>query len=180
MPRAMSAALVAAFTQETVRPFRAIRIEFPSLTLRIWTGVSTRVFAGETFIGGGAALAFGEVEETGSIEAAGTKVVLSGIDSSLISLALNEPYQGAPVTLYLGERSVPNELIELGSGTLDQMLIDDDPAFTSITVNIENILIDLERPRVLRYTHEDQQLVAPGDMVFEFVAEIQNKEINWS
>lgn len=179
MPRAMTPALIAAFTQQVVRPYRAFKIEFPSMTLRVWSGLNTRTINGEVYIGGGIALAFGEVEETSQIEATGTKIIMSGIDSSIISLALSENYEGAPVTLYLGEHSTI-DLIEMGSGTLDQMLIDDDTGTCTITANVENILIDLERPRVLRYTHEDQQLLHPGDMIFEFVADIQNKEINWS
>ena len=51
-----------------------------------------------------------------------------------------------------------------------------------ITVSVENRLIDLEKPRVRRYTPEDQKIDLPfnvRDNGFDEVASVQNKEIIW-
>ena len=49
----------------------------------------------------------------------------------------------------------------------------------NIAVNIESRLIDWERPRVRRYTNEDQQDLHSGDKGLEFVSQMVEKEITW-
>ena len=49
----------------------------------------------------------------------------------------------------------------------------------TITLNCESRLIQLERPKNRRYTHEDQQERLTGDLGFEFVTDLQDKEIIW-
>jgi hypothetical protein len=177
MPRDISDALFTALTGPNPRPFRAVEIFFPSMTLRLWTGINIRTLNGDDYIGAGSILSFGEVEETANIEAAGTSITLSGIDPAMIAIALDEPYQGSVVKLYLGEKTAANQMIEIGTGIVNTMEISDTPETTTITVTIENILIDLLRPRVSRYTHEEQQLLYPDDLGFEFVAKIQDMQL---
>jgi hypothetical protein len=40
-------------------------------------------------------------------------------------------------------------------------------------------MIDLQRPRERRYTHEDQQIDHPGDMGFEYVSQLQELNLAW-
>jgi hypothetical protein len=40
-------------------------------------------------------------------------------------------------------------------------------------------LIDLTVPRTWRYTHESQQALFSGDLGFEYVTAIQDREITW-
>ena len=42
-----------------------------------------------------------------------------------------------------------------------------------------NVLIDLNRSRVRRYTNEDQQIDYPTDVGFEYVQSLQDFEIKW-
>jgi hypothetical protein len=49
----------------------------------------------------------------------------------------------------------------------------------TITVTAESRLVDWERPRVRRYTHEDQQAAWPEDMGLEFVASMSELELIW-
>ncbi len=62
---------------------------------------------------------------------------------------------------------------------MDTFLIDDTPGQGAITLSAESYLASLERARLRRYTHEDQQIEFPGDMGLEYVAAIQNAEIKW-
>lgn len=179
MPRVIPTGLLQALTAETPQVFLAVEIFFPSAPLRLWTGRNTRNIGGDIFIGGGTALAFGEVEETGQIVSTETTITLSGVSRDAIALALREPYQMSPVKLYMGEISATPDMIQIGSGYVDQMPIEDGAETATISCIVVNILADLERPRIMRYTHEDQQLLFPGDMVFEFVAELQDSEIDW-
>jgi hypothetical protein len=48
-----------------------------------------------------------------------------------------------------------------------------------IQITYESRLIDLNRAREWRYTHESQQQISPGDLGFEYVAGLQEREIRW-
>jgi hypothetical protein len=37
----------------------------------------------------------------------------------------------------------------------------------------------LERPKILRYTNEDQQRLHPGDKFFEYQADLVDRDFNW-
>ena len=67
------------------------------------------------------------------------------------------------------------------AGRLDAVRLNDDPEAGTCTVGLtyESRLADLTTPRTLRWTHESQQLLYPGDMAFEYVAAIQDKEFTW-
>lgn len=179
MPRVVPADLAAALQQAVVSPFRAVELFFPSGTLRFWTGTGERNIRGDVYYGVAPLLQFVDAEESGAVEANGSKVGMSGITPDLLAMALKVNYQGSVANLYFGEKSVASSMIHMGSGTVDQMPIDDDASSVMIWVTIENILIDLDRPRVMRYTHQDQQLLHPGDKIFEFVADIQDAQIKW-
>jgi hypothetical protein len=49
----------------------------------------------------------------------------------------------------------------------------------TITLTIQNRLADWERPRLRRYTDEDQQSVYDGDLGLQFVAQMAEKTIYW-
>ena len=59
------------------------------------------------------------------------------------------------------------------------MKIDEGAETASITLNVENRLIVFDRPKERRFTHEDQQNRFAGDLGFEFVPDLQDKEIIW-
>jgi len=59
------------------------------------------------------------------------------------------------------------------------MTINDDPNGSTISVDAENRLIDLQRPSNLRYTKESQQYISDGDTCFDRVQSLQDKEIIW-
>jgi hypothetical protein len=59
------------------------------------------------------------------------------------------------------------------------MTIDEGPETATIAVGAESRLIDLQRPRVRRYTHESQKSRFPNDKGFEFVNDLQDKKFAW-
>lgn len=122
------------------------------------------------------------IEETSEIAARGANFTLTGIPSEMVSLALSEPYQGRIVNVYFGLFDVTagaQEVIKMFSGLMDVMTIQDDPNAVTITMSAENRLIQLERPNVSRYTSEDHKRTYPNDLGFDFVNDLQDKEIEW-
>ena len=73
----------------------------------------------------------------------------------------------------------PETFFELFTGYMDQMNIEEGPETATISLSVENKMIDLNRPRVRRYTDNNQQGRFSGDLAFEFVNRIQNEDLTW-
>jgi len=176
---AMEAALIAA----DVRPALFFEAEFASGFLRLWTGTGDKVWNGQTWTGAGNLIGVSSVDEGQDVVARGMTFSLSGIPLSYISLAINDAKQGLPgrmwVALIAADGTIIADPVQSFVGRLDVPTITDGPETCTITISYESRLIDLNRPRELRYTHESQQQLYPGDLGFEFVTSIQDKEIAW-
>ena len=75
--------------------------------------------------------------------------------------------------------SIIADPVQAFSGRLDVPEIKDDADTCTITISYESRLIDLTVARTWRYTHESQQVLFPGDLGFEYVTAIQDREITW-
>lgn len=183
MPRSVSADFATAVAASRVKPAILIEGLFDSGTLRLWTGFGTITWNGHEFTGGGNLLKIEPIEETGRIEALGTRLTISGIPAETVSLAVQEPYQGRLVKIYQALLDASGFVIadpdERFTGRADVMALAEDGQSATISLSIESRLIDLQRPRERRYTHDDQRIYYPADKGFEFVAKIQDREIQW-
>lgn len=186
--RGLTAPMLAAIAARTVRPALFYEGEFVDGSenpefLRLWTGVGDLSWNGYTWTGGGNLLGISALEETTDLKAVGFSVTLSGMPSSLVSLALGNVRQGKPGKLWLGLFDSAGALLadpyQLKRGRFDIAPIEDDGETCTISAQYEDRLIDLERPRDRRYTHEDQQLDYPGDLGFEYVPSLQDMDIPW-
>jgi hypothetical protein len=93
---------------------------------------------------------------------------------------LNENYQYRACAVYVGTiDSGTASGYKVFSGRMDVMTITEDGESCSIQLTAENKLIDLERPRVRRWTSEDQKSIHSGDLGFDFVNSLQEAEIVW-
>ena len=182
MSRDLTTAVQNQLAASELEPFFAIKLAFDSGDVRIWTGYTDITVASETYIGGGQLLSISPIEETVEIGARGVNLALNGINSSLVSVALTESYQGRTAQVYLGvisSGSVVSDPYLVFDGRMDVMTIEDAGETATISLSAESRLIDLERARVRRFTDNDQQNQFPGDASLRFVADLQNKEIAW-
>lgn len=168
---------------EVLYPAFLVEFELDAGTSRMWTGIGTRTISGKEWYGVGDLAVISTIEETMELKAAGISISLSGVSAEWLSVALNEPYQGRAVTIYycLFDENWQKKIepYHLWSGELDVFSIDEGEDYSTITVTAESILVDLEIPRVRRYTDADQQSEYPGDRGFEFVTAIQDNEVQW-
>ena len=167
-----------------IYPFFAVEMLFDGeQVLRLWTGQGTLNYNSFDWYGTGQLLAFDAVEETSEIAAKGATITLSGVPSEVISLALSEPYQGRKANIYFGlhveGEDDSTSLTQIFSGYMDQMSIEEGAEASTITLTIENKLIDLERPRTARFTSAWQKYLFPNDLGLDFVEDLQDKEIFW-
>tara|TARA_R100001086_G_scaffold107019_1_gene53939 strand:- start:3328 stop:3942 length:615 start_codon:yes stop_codon:yes gene_type:complete len=182
MSRDFTTAFQNELSASTIEPFFAVKLNFDSGALRLWTGYGQITVASETYTGGGELLSISPVQETVEVAARGASVSLNGIDASLITYALTENYQTRSAKIFLGFLSsgsvVSNPYLAF-DGRMDVLNIDDTGETANITLTAESRLIDLERARLRRYTSDDQKLRHPTDTGLDFVASLQEKEIAW-
>jgi len=183
MSRGITSALNTVFTSDTVRPFMAVNLAFSGGNVTVWTGLGNITFASTTFIGTGEILGVSPVTENGSVQANGLVVSFNGLDSSLVSTALTENYQGRSATIYIGSLTdsytVVSDPYVFFKGRMDKMSVSDDGENAVIKVTCESRLIDLNRNRVRRFTQVDQQTEFAGDLGLNFVESLQEKSIDW-
>lgn len=178
MARDVSPAISAALASNSVELYHAIELILDSAPLRLWTGFGDRVINGKIYTGSGALLQLSGVDEVADLSAQGITVTLSGMSTSIISAALQEPYQGRAARVYLGETSVSDALLVF-DGFLDVLTIQQDGDLVVIETTIESKLVTLQRANVRRYTEANQKLRHPSDTFFDFTASLVDKEVVW-
>jgi len=163
--------------------FLAIKAEFDSGDIRLWSGIDDLSINSETYTGAGQLLSISSVEESSELKSNGVTVSLSGMDTTVLNIALTENYQNRFITIFLGYvMGGTNEVagtLTLFKGRMTTLDISDTPDGSTITIQAENRLVDLDRPSNFRYTKESQNFLNSGDTAFNRVASLQDKEIAW-
>lgn len=169
-----------ALDDDVISPFFAVDLLFDNNPVYIWTGIGTNTISGKDYVGVGDFLSVSMTNETSELSATGANIVLSGIPSTTnLALALTEEYQGRRGTIYLGMMSTTTSYSEIFSGYMDQMNIAEGVETSTIEITFESKLIDLERPRINRYTSAFQRDKFPNDKGLDFVETLQDREIVW-
>ncbi|WP_170334976.1 hypothetical protein [Ruegeria arenilitoris] len=183
MTRNMSAAFEAALDDPNLKPCAFFEGQFPSGTIYLWTGKREVTWNGQIWLGAGSLISASEIEETTDVIASGLELTISGVPSSMVSLVIDDARQGMPGKVYIGllatDGSVIADPVQSFAGRLDVPNIEDGEQTCHITITYESRLIDLQRPREFRYTHESQRLFDPSDRGFEAVTWLQDRSISW-
>ena len=173
-------------TSGNLRPFYAIKMNFTSGTLLLATTYSDLVISGETYLGTGNILNISPITETADTRATGVEIVLSGLDTSILSAGLTEDTQGMIVEIYFGVMTTTSNAdaiddtpYQIFSGFIDSMVLEESGDSSTLTFTVENKLVTLERPIDRRYTDQDQQNLFIGDKGCEFVTSLQDKSVAW-
>lgn len=182
--RDLASALAAGIIGSVVRPAMFFEGDFQGGFVRVWSGVGDFTWNTQTWTGVGALGGISDIEETDEVKAAGVTVALSGIAPEMIALALNSIRQNKDGRLWFALLDGDTDVLLADpylcfEGRLDVAEIDEGATTATVSIKYENRLVDLERARERRYTHEDQQLDFPGDRGFEYVAGLQDVQINW-
>ena len=183
MSRGLTSDFLTELSASSLKPFLAMKAEFLEGDVRLWTGYGDISIGSETYTGGGTLLGVSGVEETSEIKATGLNVSLSGVDSSILSIALTANYQNRTFTMHLGMLNEAHQIIsnvyQLFQGRMDTISINDSGDTVQFTLTVESRLIDLEKPNETRYTGVEQKRLFAGDLGLDFVADLQDKTINW-
>lgn len=182
--RTLTTAVKAELTKGNIQIAVFVECVFDGGPLRLWTGMGNFTLNGNVFAGVGSLAGISAIQESADdIRAAGVVLSLSGVPSSLISLILTEHFQSRPATIWLAfftsAWALIPDAVNLFTGRMDYPVLEDGGDTAKISVYVESELVDLERPRVRRFTHEDQWELYPGDRGLEYVASIQNMDVVW-
>ena len=187
MARDITSDFNTAIKNTVVQPIFAIELEFSDGTLRFWTGYGditmTAGGSSKTFTGTGDLLTISPIGESSTLQMQGITVALTGIKSSLISTALTAQYTNRNGTLYMGllnsSGAVIADVYTLFKGKMDVLNINEGAETSTISLNIESRLVSFDLPLNRMYTLEDQQVDYSTDLGFEFISNLQDKEIIW-
>lgn len=184
MARSLTTDVSNAVTSQRLRGTWALDLVLDSATLRMWGGIGTTTIGGNAYLGVGNLGGISAIEESTDMKATGMRFTLAGVNSSLISIALGEHYQGRTARAYavfFDESWVPlADAVLLFAGRIDTMKFTDSGQTCVIEGTAESRAIALDRPSEIRYyTDQDQQRYFSGDLGLEYVAALVNAEIFW-
>ena len=119
------------------------------------------------------------VEDGSTIE--GLRMSLSHVSVANISSALSLKVQGrrAVVRFAVVTAGVLYVDPNTWSGKIDTLNLADGPQEGEIVLTAEHDLATWETPNVRRFSHAEQQRIAPSDMFFEYAAQISKRAIVW-
>lgn len=183
MSRGMTTAASTAAQSEVVARTVALKLEFDSAPVLLAGTPHNITIGGDEYLGVGAIGEISTVEEGSDLASYSITARLKGLDSSDVALALTEPYQNRPGTLYevLFDRDT-GELVAdpvvIFRGRMNQMNISVGSTGV-IELSIKNRLSRWERAANRRYTNADQQRDYPNDTFFDQVSATTEKEIIW-
>ncbi len=187
MSRGMTSDMVAAFAGDPLRPLYFVKVGWddgaspPGTAYTYHCTLShSIVWDGQTWQGSAQLLGIGAVVEAMDIQATRLVVALTGVDPTFIALADVSARVGKDVTIWLGAMDADNALIvdpeKIWVSEVVGVSIRLFPNELTVIVNTEDEVARM-RVQILRhFTHEDQQIVSPGDTGLQFMRD----QVSWS
>jgi hypothetical protein len=161
-----------------------VSIETLSGMVYAWTGYGTVVYNGNTYLGLGSLTNISAITEANSVISQGVTLTLNGVDPTNISEALTDIPQGGNVQILFvvldGSNNVIGVPIVSFAGQTDGITIKEDASgLSSISLDVENRLTQLQRDRTYRWTQAQQAELYPGDTGFLYTADLADYVALW-
>lgn len=207
MPRTLSPDTVAALSSGSPHFSVLVRIETPSLTLRMTSDTGPVVFGGETYTPGTLG-SIGTVKEGSKMEDTGISIDFSGVDAPTLAVAASPDFLNSPVSVWLlvsgggmgftelrgDSEAVTVDTITLTADMENEFLTGNVLLFSGFTAGAPNIsygqesrvvvqchgkFAALDRPRTERYADQDQQRKYPGDIGMQYASTVSSRDVIW-
>ena len=181
MSRGLTGAVETAVDAEHVPYLIFVELEWPSGTVRMCNAFNTYPWNGFDWLGLGNLGSINVIKEGAELQMYGIEMQLSGVNTALAAAALGEDYQGQAARVWFAPLN-PATFVPLADPVGPFKFRMDSSGITrgknpTITITAESPMADYDRPRVRRWTDEDQQAVWPGDTFFSRVPQMQELEI---
>ena len=179
----IDSSIINALAEDNTFPFIAVKTFFDSGNVRVWSGNNDATIEGETYLGAGSLISIGDIAETAELSSNGISITISGMDSTVLNLALTENYQNRKIIVLLGFLDGGTDevkgVLNAFTGRMVSMNILDSTDSSTIVINAENRLIDMKRPSKLRYTSDSQKFISSTDTSVNRVLQMMDKEVVW-
>jgi hypothetical protein len=178
----------AAVTGTVLYPALLFDLIFGDGTYHVWCGIGSLIVNGVTYLGVGSLGKVSTISEGTSVEAKGVTMTLSGIDPTLLPEAMSEISVASRAKIYLAllnpqATSMSGLVIDtpvcLFSGIMDAPSIDMDTNTCTISIDVEDKMVELNRSRGGRYTDQDQKARYPNDTGLEWTSYNMDQSIVW-
>lgn len=181
MTKNIPASIVAESQKDNLHPFLLLKLEFASGDIRIHTDIGSVTFDSEVYQGLGDLSTITPVIEDSELSSSSITVALSGVNNSLLNSFLTEDFHGRAATVFLGVKDPENVFIDafiVFNGFMDTDTIVSGKTST-IALKLNNTLALWDRKKLTLNNNEDHQKDFPGDIFFEFVEDLRNKNYAW-
>ena len=172
----------AASAAPVIRPLLLARLDFVPLPVLVHSGIGTINYGGEDYLGIGSYGSVSGVKEGIESRPYDIQMTLSGIPTDYLSETMNEQYQGRAAHLAIALLNEDHQQIGtpkiIWKGKMDYPDIELGET-AKITVSCRGRMADWDRPRIRRYSQEDQQSRYPDDNFFKYVAAMVDKTVIW-
>ena len=174
--RDISAANLAEINAAHLHLVVMVKLEFDT-PLYVHSGIGTITYDSNDYLGVGQFGSISNMTESEVLRPTSLTLTLSGVDSNLITEALDSGDYGDIVTIYNGYRQDDGTLVAdpllIWKGKFEFASISQgEQSIVSITV--QHDLAVLNEKDGGRITDEDQQVRFPGDVAFEFIHDMEN------
>ncbi len=182
MARELTADMIAELAEDVIRPVLLIQFRFDDANVNFWSGYGTLQFNGEDWLGAGDLGIFSPITESGALNVEAVDFTLNGMNSSVVSAAMNQPYRGRRMLLYLGffdddDASFINEPVVMFAGYMDVMTIKRGAQASAITVRCESAHRIFREVGTRKWNHQSHTINFPADPCFTFINALQQQEL---
>lgn len=187
MGRGLTAGIVTQVTSYNSTPILLVDLDLASsgggFSAKLTNWPRDVSWSSSTWSGNGVLIDVRPVRETNEIKAQGIEIELNGNSSAYLAALFLGAEQGAIADVWLAFLDATGAVIAdptlLFRGKFNKAEISDNDDESQIILGYENELIELERPREVRYTHDNQQARFAGDLGFEYVAKLEDWNGFW-
>jgi hypothetical protein len=172
--RDYDATAIAALGEAGTRLVMFIELAFDGQTARYCTAGTDIDWNSVTWSGLGSVLSVDPIRHTNRVEAVGWKIGLSGVPTSLLSLAASTPVLGRRASAWIGAYNeagaliyTPRKAIEASMSHFD---IEDQPQNAQVVLSIESKIIRLMQPNGALWTDAEQRRRNPNDQGMKFIS----------
>ena len=147
------------------------------------TGTKSYSFDSQNWLGIGEVAGISDMTDAADLAARPITITLSGVDAWVVEPILSRTnYKGRDVKIYRGLMDSDEDMVDdpylIWEGLMDigSMMYADTYA---AQVTCEPKTAQLLRPNISRYSDEDHQQRHSGDKFYEYLSQMENKDVMW-
>lgn len=188
MTRPLTSGILAAVEGASAEFVHLIEIEFAAGSAHLCTGAQNLDWDSSTWEAVGGLLEFGGVEEGSDSRGSGVDFKLSGVDQTILAALLNSRYRGQSARIWRAHLNpttgqlIDEPLLLFQGLQLSMYNVEEERDRAGGTVTISTRITSIlgaTRIRGMQANPVSHQHYYPGDLFFQYVAELAHRQILW-